>query len=326
MDRHHLIAALIALGIGLSSCVKDEIPIVYEPEAGIAGTFTSQVEMGPDYRYRLYYDIETDSVVAFHQKRDWDLAFQSEGTAVRLNSSKYMSVYRSSSYDIGNYTGFDGEGPLFDTSDGDLQGTVILADEMDRVYVIDVGYDADGTAQGFVKFSLAEVNVAHYVIRFGALGSTGYSEAEIPRDASVNNVMFSFQNGLQFLEPPKDSWDLLFTHYTHFFELYFGEESVHYLVSGALLNPNGAMAARVEGSTFETFDVSDAGGVPLSNESDVIGYDWKLIDLDAGVYEVLDNLYVIQTVEGNLYKLSFVGFYDDLGQQGAPIFRAAQLF
>jgi hypothetical protein len=85
-------------------------------------------------------------------------------------------------------------------------------------------------------------------------------------------------------------------------------------------------AARVEDMGFEALEMATAAGVPLRNESDVIGYDWKLIDLDSGVYEVLDNLYLIQTVEGNLYKLSFTGFYDAQGQQGAPIFKAARLF
>jgi hypothetical protein len=266
--------------------------------------------------------LETDSVVAFHLKKDWDLAFSSEGDGIiRLNTSKFMSVYKTNGLDITTLTTFQGTGPKYDTSDGAVDGTAIGTLEVGRVFIVDRGYDAGGAAQGFVRFSLVAIDAENYTIRYGNLGQSAYTEAIVPRDASVNQVMFSFTTGVQFLEPPKETWDLLFTHYTY----YFVNEDLQYLVSGALLNPYQVSAAKVIDQSYAAMDLGIASSYEFKTESDVIGYDWKAFDLENGTYNVMDNLYLIQTSEANIYKFSFTGFYDPTGAQGAPIFKATLL-
>jgi len=314
----------IYIGIAMLSfsCEKSEIPLDYQAPQVSMEEFSEQVVMGSDYRYRLYYDLETDSIVAFHEKKDWDLAFSSEGPdRLRLNTSKFMSVYRTNSLDISTLTAFQGNGPLYDTSDGSEDGTAIGDIELGRVFIVDRGYDAVGNSQGFLRFCVSAINASSYTIRYGNLGQSTYTEMEVPRDPAVNQVMFSFTTGLQFLEPPKEAWDLVFTHYTY----YFVAEELQYLVSGALLNPYQTSSTRVNDVSFEAMDTESSAAYPLVFAADVIGYDWKIFDLDNGTYTVLDNLYLIRTSEGHLFKLNFTGFYDGLGNQGSPTFRAQEL-
>ena len=87
----------LCLLFALPSCEKEEIPLQYTAPEQAVSEFTNQVSMGADYRYRLYYDLESDSVIAFHEKKDWDLAFSSSGDGlIRLNTSKFMAVYKTS--------------------------------------------------------------------------------------------------------------------------------------------------------------------------------------------------------------------------------------
>jgi hypothetical protein len=305
-----------------ASCEKEEIPLDYMPPEQAASEFTDQVSMGADYRYRLYYDLESDSVIAFHEKRDWDLAFSTSGDGlIRLNTSKFMSVYKTGSTDIATQVNFQGNGPKYDTSDGAEEGTAIGTLEAGRVYIVDRGYDETGAALGFVRFSFESISSDSYLINYGPLGQSSFAEATVPRDNSVNQVMFSFDTGVEFLEPPKETWDLLFTHYTY----YFVNEDLQYLVSGALLNPYQVTAAKVSDQSYAAMDLGIASSYEFKSESDVIGYDWKAFDLENGTYNVMDNLYLIQTSEANVYKFSFTGFYDPTGAQGAPIFKATLL-
>jgi hypothetical protein len=158
-----------------------------------------------------------------------------------------------------------------------------------------------------------------YQIRYAPLNSTAINESVIFKDDTRNQVHFSFDDGQLNLEPAKGDWDLLFTHYTFYFE----EEELPYLVAGVLINPNDVSARALDLFDFDAIDAIYLSGIELSDQRDVIGYDWKYFDLDAETYSVVDNAYAIRTVEGNLFKLQFTGFVDAAGERGSPAFRAA---
>jgi hypothetical protein len=308
----------------MSSCEKDEIPVVYTAPVLQQGTFITQIEMSSDYRYRTYYDLESDSVVARHRKRDWDLGFASaEGDSrIRLNSSKLMSVYRIDGVPFEDVAAVQGEGPLYDRADG-TEAALDAWQSGDGVYVINRGYDAEVNDMGQVKIELLSMDAAGFTLRYAVLGSSEITEVTVPKDATVNMVMFSFDEGVQNLEPPKEDWDILFTHYTLFFDELFGQTNIQYLVAGALINPYLVEAQDLDLTDFDAIDATYIQSVELTSEEDVIGYDWKEFTLIGESYSILDNAFVIQTVEGNDYKFQFTNFLDENGERGAPTFQAA---
>lgn len=316
--------AILVLALGITSCEKDEIPVEYTPEPLSINAFNTQVEMGSDYRYRIYYDLESDSVVSVHEKTDWDLSFDcgENGHLIHLNSSKFMNVRKVEGLGLTDVFALEGEGPFYDSADG--QETAIGDWRMQgAVYIIDRGVDATGVPQGKAKLEIVEVSDAGYEIRYADLFSSEITNLYIPKDQSRNRVHLSFSDGQVDIEPPKDSWDIVFTHYTLFFDDLFGQEDIYYLVAGALGNPNGVQALRLDETDFDSIDRDYLDAVILSNYQDAIGYDWKRYDLANDVYTILDNAFAVRTVEGNLYKLQFTSFVDATGERGAPAFRAA---
>jgi len=122
-----------------------------------------------------------------------------------------------------------------------------------------------------------------------------------------------------------DRWSILFTRYTTMLVTDEGE-NYPYLVVGALLNPNGVTAARDTIHDFLDLDINDVADLEFTIQADVIGYDWKYYNFDAGVYTIEpDKNYVIRDRDGFLYKLRFVDFYSDEGVKGYPTFEFVRL-
>jgi hypothetical protein len=64
----------------------------------------------------------------------------------------------------------------------------------------------------------------------------------------------------------------------------------------------------------------------FSSRADVIGYDWKYYNFDAGVYTVVPDMnYVIRDRDGFFYKLRFIDFNNDVGEKGYPKFEFVRL-
>lgn len=315
---------ILVLLISFSSCQKDEIPVEYLAEPLSTGTFNTQLLMGSDYRYRLYYDLETDSMVARHQKTDWDLSFDAQAgeSAVHLNSSKLMSVWKVDDTSIEDLNSLQGEGPLYDAADGSYTA-IGDWEASNSIYIIDRGIDGAGQSQGKAKLQILSASDSEYLIRYAELSSTEIIELVIPKDVQRNRVHLSIDEGLVQIEPPREDWDLVFTHYTLFFEDLFGQEDIYYLVAGALINPYSVEALSLENTDFASIDQGYLAGLILSADQDAVGYDWKEYDLAGDIYTILDNAFAIRTVEGNLYKLQFTSFTDATGERGAPSFRAA---
>ena len=71
----------------LISCEPEEIPADIERIINY-----TQIDIGKDYCYQKYYDIDNDIVVGENLLTDWDLAFHNTQNAIMLNSSKKMRV------------------------------------------------------------------------------------------------------------------------------------------------------------------------------------------------------------------------------------------
>lgn len=316
---------LLSIVLLCVACERDELPIDYIPPERVEGRVYRQVQIADDYRYQVYYDMSSDSVMATVSETDWDIAFacDPQDDMIRMNDGRYMIAFRVDGIPIEEVTSAGSAPQRFDESDGSSGAMDDWADGT-PVYVLELGTATGQVGLGQVKMQVMEVTETDYIIRYAPLASDEISEAIIPKDPTRSYIQFSFSDGVVALEPPKEQWDLLFTQYTYFFtpeENPFGDFPIYYQVTGALLNPYNTSAQRLATVDFDAITENEVRSAVLSSEEDVIGYDWKSFTLQAELYTISDNAFAVQTSEGFLYKLQFTSFIDANGSRGAPEFQ-----
>lgn len=318
----------LALVILLASCERDEIPVAPHDPGDV---LTSQVEMSSDYKWQVYFDLSTNSIVGENLKVMWDLGFETSanGYHVVLNAAKLMYAYPTGKTDFATVTDTSGiaANHTWDEASGNLDSTAI-GDWRNNgeVYIIDRGYNELGQHRGYRKAIFKSVDESGYTLRFAKLDGTEDTTMTITKDDAYNFAFFSFNNGGGVLpiEPPKETWDLVFTQYTHIF--YDEVPVTPYLVTGCLLNRNNTKAILDNTIAFEDITFEYAESKMLSSNINGIGYDWKFYDFDTGSYLVFSEMnYIIQDAEGYFYKLHFIDFYDAQGQKGSPKFEFQKL-
>jgi hypothetical protein len=100
---------------------------------------------------------------------------------------------------------------------------------------------------------------------------------------------------------------------------------VWYSVTGPLTNRRFVKTSVDTSFNFEEIKYENVLDLTYSQHPNTIGHDWKWFDLGKGAYIINPNInYVLQTANG-IYKLHFIGFYNDAGEKGYPKFEY-QLF
>ena len=315
-----LLISFVLLGL-LVSCDKGEIPI---KKRGSGEVSTQSLDMNADYRYQLFYDCETNSMVQKSLKTNWDIGFQCGGNEwqVTLNTAKYMSVWRTSETDmtvavdtVGADWAYDNvRGKLDSTAFGDWQSVT-------PIYVVDRGYNPTGIHQGFKKIQITNVSSTAYNVTVADMDGSNLSDHVIEKNTIFNRVCYSLDTKeIVPFEPPKEDWDLLFSQYTHIYS-----NGHTYLVTGVLLNPYQTTATEEWNTDYNEIDYNDALDMDFTADSDLIGYDWKFYDFGAGGFVILDVNYVINTSSSRLFKIRFTDFYDEFGTKGVPTFEIQEL-
>lgn len=308
------------------SCHKDEIPVQpHDPGAVI----TQAVNMGSDYKWQIYFDLGTNTVVGQNPKTAWDLGFETsaDGYHVVVNGAKNMLVYNTHQTDFTAVTDTNGfehnkrwdeaSGNLDSTAIGDWRGT-------QKVYIINRGYTETGVHQGFRKIQFQSVNSTTFTVRFANLNGTNDVTMTIPKDSTYNLSFLSFNGtgSVVMIEPPKKDWDLVFTQYTHIF--YNETPVMPYLVTGCLMNRYKTKALMDAGVNFSQIDYTYAAGKILSPAINTIGYSWK--DFTGSIFITRpERNYIIQDANGIYYKLHFIDFYNASGVKGNPKWEFQQL-
>lgn len=322
--------------LSLQSCFKEDERITPHDPGSVN---TEAIAMESDYRYQVYYDLSSQSVVSANFKSDWDLGFEcgQGGWHVILNTSNFMLAGNTGLGDFAAATDTTGLDWKYDPSTGNLDSTAIgpwltfsgidsVPDYSGEVYIVDRGYDEAGNLRGVKKVVFTEWSRDRYAVRFANLDGSGEGTAEILKDTSVNFIYFSFEEGgtVMTLEPPKYAWDLLFTQYTTL--LYTNDGFPYpYLVTGVLSNRAGVKVAQDTLHEFSAIDLEAAEGFGYSDVRDEIGYDWKDVvgDVSTGnvSYVIVPGInYVVRDAGGFFYKLRFISFYNDQGEKGFPTF------
>ncbi len=327
-----ILPIIILLSLALTSCFEEEAMVPPHEQGNLE---EGQAGLGSNYERQVFFDLNHNTEVRSNLVSDWDLSFESSSGdwIIRLNTSKFM--YAGTSFDTTFAAELDKSSMemRFDASHGDPDSTALrswflsdsdAAESQKLVYLVDRGSDHQFNPVGFKKVQF-DISGEDYLLRFANADNSQDSIVLISRDPSVNLIYFSFDTGIVDISPPTETWSLLFTKYTTMLVTDEGE-NYPYLVMGVMLNPDGVRATLDTIHDFMEMELTDTIDLELINQADVIGYEWKYYNFDAGFYTIEPyRSYVIRDRDGFYYKLRFSDFYNDGGEKGYPKFEYVRL-
>ena len=317
------ISIILLFMLSLQSCFEEEEMIPPHEQGDLE---EGQAALGPYYENQVYFELSDNEEAASSSIYDYDLSFESSGGGwiIRLNSAKFMLAgYSHDTVFIADLIP-DNLDMKFDKSDGNPDSTAIGAWSLQHVYLLDLGTDREGLSLGQKKVQFDMLG-DDFLMRYANMDNSGDTLVLIVRDPAMDQVYYSFDKGFVDIAPAPDLWSLLFSKYTTMLVTDEGED-YPYLVVGLLLNPNGVTAALDTIHDFMDMSRDDIADLEFTSQADVIGYDWKYYNFDAGVYTIVPDMsYVIRDRNGFFYKLRFVDFYSDKGVKGYPTFEFVRL-
>ncbi len=316
---------LVYILIIFISCERDEIAIEKHPMGTIV---KQQINMGSDYSQQIFYNTSQDIVVSSNTKDDWDLGFSSSknSSEIIINSSTFSQISEIENHLFENPISTTDLTWRWDNPKGVYYGVAFNNPKSSSTYVIDRGYNLDGSSRGYRKIRIDSITNISYFITYAKLDNTEINNIEIKKDSLFNFQYFSFKNNnIVNIAPEKDNWDLVFTQYTH---LYTDNiETPAYLVTGVLTNYlNNVLVTKDTINSFEEININMIADYQFSDNQDEIGYNWKTFDFDNQVYSIKSGItYVIKDVTNRYFKMRFTDFYNDIGEKGHPKFEIQEL-
>tara|TARA_B100000768_G_C11279203_1_gene377588 strand:+ start:1994 stop:2965 length:972 start_codon:yes stop_codon:yes gene_type:complete len=310
-----------------TACEKEELAI----EAHNINIIQSnQIDMGSDYSYQTFYNIETNTIISQNLKTSWNLGFESkdDGWNIIINSSVFSQISIIENNNFEDFSDLEDLDWQWDNPKGIFENTAIgdYRNLNDHFYVLDLGYDLNNNKVGYVKFKIDSVSSSSYYLTFSSLDDLQLQTSTIAKDPDYNFIYYSFESGdVIGVEPQKNMWHLSFTQYTHLFNE--ASTSSPYLVSGVYLNYlNDNLVAVDSTSNFSDIFFSDISRYSFLNYQNSIGYDWKNYDLQTALYSIFTHkIFIIKTNSHKYFKFRFLDFYNDNGDKGYPLFELQEL-
>jgi len=328
MIRPGKIMILLLFSFAFHSCFKEDEMVTPHPRGDVR---TDTISMTENYLFQVYFDLNSGKVVSSDVKTSTDLGFECSegGWHVILNTSDFMKVSDLGEVTFGQAYDTTGLKMHFDKSDGNPDSnaigqwfTVTGNDTVSNrhVYAVSRGMDELGNPLGLYQVIFDSLKGGSYYFRYTALSGGNISAGNVRKDPAVNYIFFNLKSGnMVSLEPPKQTYDLLFTQYTTMLYTDLGIP-YPYLVTGVLLNRYKVEAIVDSTTDFQSITLDKAMKMQFSGFIDALGYDWKYYNFTTGVYTIRPNLnYIIHGVSGFYYKLRFVGFYNKEGLKGYPV-------
>ncbi len=309
----------------LSSCLKKEKPVPAPTPGDIE---TTQIEIGYPYKYQVYYDCNTNSVVKTNAKYDWDLSFECSPTGfhILLNTAKGIFVANQGVIPFSTNLSSNGQTWLWDNPNGRLDSTGI-GDwrNTNNVYIIDRQYYENGSHAGYKKIIFTQVDNQSYTFKYADLDGANEVTYTIQKNNNLNYIHFNFDNGGQTLdlEPNKNEWDLLFTnHYEKFDNL-----PLPFVLTQCLSNTyNQVVCAEDTNALFHSIELADTIQYTFTSFRDEIGYDWKIRNSADNSFTIDANKsFIVKSTEGFFFKIRFIDFYNNQGVKGYPKFEIQKL-
>lgn len=335
LKSKYVSAVLLLFSVVITSCLKeDDIVTPRQPGPSLTGN----VNMGTNYRFQYYYNLETNTVVGQHLKDIWDIAYDSRanGHAIVLNGANFAKIWRTGQTDFAAVTDTTGANWRADDNTGRLDSTAIgewgveVGDSIisnGQVYLIDRGYDVAFNRLGFVKMKIDGANAQGVKITWANLDGTGLSSMVITKEPDYNFGFATLNNGgaMVMVEPLKTDWDIVFTQYVYIYRT-VDYPYYPYLVTGALHNRASVeTAADSSGTPYDSITVADINSLEFVTNHDVIGYDWKYYDFNTALYAIKPNKnFVVRSRNNRYFKLRFTDFYKE-GIKGNIVFEFQEL-
>ncbi len=332
--NHKLKFVLFAIPFILVACMPEDVPV---SPFDRGNAIISQIVLESDYKWQSFFNLSENRELKRSLMNEWDLAFSCSDSSytVLVNTATFMQIE-----DKGNVAFEDissVKNPVFraESPDGydDIDSTAIRqwydivnnkVVSKNHVYIVNMGVTSIGRPLGNKKMMIIRADEIEYEIRVSDLNGKNDRNIIVKRNPNLNYVCISLKNDEVFdFEPQSETWDLLFTKYTFSF---YEPEYIPYSVTGVLINPKYVVAAvdTVHSYSEITSDLIDS--YQFSNKMDIIGYDWKKVDIETSVYTIYPNInYIIRDIKGFYYKLHFIDYYDDEGKKGAPKFEFQKL-
>ncbi len=324
MKNKFIILALFAISFIFVSCEKKETPYPL-PEPGDA--LFAKVDIGDFYETQVFFSF-TNGIVKVDSFTKWDLAFNTQEGQHEfwLNGGKNILVYPSGQSDFNFPLPTIGSKEwLYDEPNwkyGKSALGILKPELLDELIFLKLN-------KNHYKLKVIDANEQEYKIEFGQINDAVGTEIIIPKNQNYGYTYFSFEKGIIEIEPVKTEWDILFTRYRHIF---YGENpdgsDMPYFVNGVLLNPYQTTAAAdtLTEYDFNRFSLNEAEKFTLVPTRDIIGFNWKQVNINNGEYTVLPKrVYILNDQNDDLWKIHFVNFYDENGRRGKPQFEYKRL-
>lgn len=333
LTSHRSPLLIIIFLFSITSCFKEK-PL--SPKKNGNTDKRVVIPMTSSYEDMFYFSLQTGQVVQRTNPAAYDLMFDNDanGLNIWLNGSKLMMAKRMNTTDFEKVKYLDtlsNDGWLLDKptyqSDSNAigkwwndNGGIASRNE---VYLIKLGRDIFGNPLGYRKIQVIDYSLNTYKIRFAFPDGSDEHTAIVAKDNLHSYRYLSFDGGGKMIdaEPPKDTWDLVFTRYSYiFYDPYY----LPYIVVGALSNPQTVECYVDSTANFENTLLADLKTEKFSATRDVIGYDWKLYDFTE--YQTLPyKIYFVRTKDQRFYKLRFLDFYNENYEKGFPTFEFEEL-
>jgi hypothetical protein len=324
MQNSTRFTVLLLLVMSLSSCFKEERPV---PKNDRGPLSFASYDMGSRYDSSLYYSLLDKKNTKTVNKYDWHLGFYSDSSSAHIiiNTGIPIKVYKTLQTQFEEVTDSNGFSLLemIEFPNGDLD-SLALKDVLNTnvVYALDLGRNADLQWQGFRLIKIKK-EANSYSVQYTQLGGVNPKTESIPFTQNKNYHFYNLLNGQSIYEPYSKDWEIQFKQYLH---IYYNPFQT-YAVVGCHINPERVKAYQYKGSKkFKDIDLSDVNFSNFSDKKDVIGFSWKRYDLNANVYVIdSEKSFVLLIDNLKLYKLHFVGFYNNQGEKGCPQFEYVEL-
>lgn len=317
----------------LQSCEKKEqpYPMPAQPELNDS-TIETQLEIGSSYAKQIFYSLK-NGIIKSNEYASWDISFttKKDSTEMWLNGGKLNLVYVTDATQFGqinsSYT-FESSKWKYDKTSG-LSGASALgflenSTYLGKVLIISAGQAKYKLLIKSITDNAVEIEVA---TDMNATSGTAYT---LLKDEDYNYVYVNLATGIVDVEPKKNEWDILFTRYRYIYEKYNPDGSDFlYGVTGVLINPYNTLGASDSTKSFDYFEFDKTTHEEHYNlvpNRDVIGFNWKVVDINTAKYKTLPNrIFVIKDQEDILWKLHFITYTNSLGENGYPKFRYERL-
>ena len=345
-----LILALVAVGF-LNACDSEDDQPKVDP--AVSSAIIDAEVGGANQPNQVFIDFssKTQTVV---NRASWDLGFYS-GSEFRviLNNPASMLAQSIDKNDLAQVTAEDTVGmgakmdidaifgSLFgapaewlpqaqtwmDQPDGSLEGTAIAevsaTADQNKVYIINRGKNADGTARGWMKARFLR-DGSGYKMQYAEINSATFSELQITKNSDYNFNYVNLNQGLVNVEPEKKRWDICFTIFTNLLPIDATTKIPYAYKDFVIQNRAFIEVAEVAVADFTYADFTYANSTDLNYSSDLttIGSNWRIVaqpgsDKETGVNP--DIFYVVKDSDNNYYRLKFTRMLDPVsGERGYP--------